>query len=155
MKYPKHLLPQPHYNESMVDEDIPDHACFIRWTSKNRRVKTLRGLRKNASKHIDKGCLYNGISCYLYSVMRKKDFKYAPSTDEQLHYDDPWHHGEDSIEPVEPYLETIDNRGYFCIRADTVRNFESRIIFNANNANQWVEKATHCCPVKIKKCSLK
>lgn len=142
MKYPTHLLPQPHYKDSMADEDIPNHACFIRWTYKNRRVKTLRGFRKGATKHIDKGCIYNGISCYLYSVMRKQDFKYAPSTDEQLHYDDPWRHGEDSIEPIEPYLETLNNRGYFCLRADKVRNFESRIIFNANNANQRVEKAT-------------
>lgn len=142
MIYPKHLLPQPNYRKPILDSDIPNNACFIRWTYKNRQIKTLRGLRKNIGLHIDKGCIYNGISCYLYSVMRKPDFQYKPSTDDSLHYDSPWNPGESPIIPVAPNIERIENRGYFCLRANKIRAFESRIVFNANNVNQRIEKAT-------------
>ena len=79
MKYPKNLLPSKEYVGRIAAEDIPRGACFIRWTAKNLPVKAIQGLRKNAAKHIEKGCIFNGISCYLCSVMKKNEKEFGGS----------------------------------------------------------------------------
>lgn len=142
MKYPKHLLPSKEYFGRIAAEDIPRGACFIRWTAGNLPVKTIQGLRKNAAKHIDKGCIYNGISCYLCSVMKKKDTQYILAIPAGTKYFDAWNEGEEPIMPDDADVTIRKHRGCFCMKAESIKAFRSKITFNTKDNVSRVEDAT-------------
>ena len=142
MKYPKNLLPSKEYVGRIAAEDIPRGACFIRWTAKNLPVKAIQGLRKNAAKHIEKGCIFNGISCYLCSVMKKNATMFILAIPKGTRYCDTWNEGEDPIMPDDADVAIRENRGCFCMKAESIKAFHSKITFNTKDNNSRTEDAT-------------